>query len=154
VCCDGLLIIFQFFTVALVWMLLTGSEDELCGQIPALFQAVAYHRPTVSPMPFQPLFTESSYEDQLLLPPPFSSVLTAPHPVCCVVVLSSLFIVHFVLFCKVEGQSARGAMLAYPRMAVGILCDAWCSHVGLPNVSQAGFQLASGSGSNPNVVSV
>jgi hypothetical protein len=32
-----------------------------------------------------------------------------------------------------------------PGVAVGIPCDAWCSHVGMPNVSQAGLEPASGS---------
>jgi hypothetical protein len=67
-------------------------------------------------LPFQPLFSESLQGDQLLAPPPFSGALTIPHPLCCVLVFSSLFIV--VLFCFVygaEGQSAQGAMLVYPR---------------------------------------
>jgi hypothetical protein len=51
-CCDGLLIIFQFCSVVWLWMLLTGSGDELCGPLPALFQAVAYHPPTISPSAF------------------------------------------------------------------------------------------------------
>jgi hypothetical protein len=50
-------------------MLLTGSGDELCGLLPALFQAVAYHLPTVSPFAFPALFTESLHGDQLLAPP-------------------------------------------------------------------------------------
>jgi hypothetical protein len=40
-CCDGLLTVFQ------LWMLLTSSEGELCGPLSALFQAAAYHLPTV-----------------------------------------------------------------------------------------------------------
>jgi hypothetical protein len=51
-CCDGLLIIFQFCSVILLWMLLTGSGDELCGPLPALFQAVAYLQPAVGPSAF------------------------------------------------------------------------------------------------------
>jgi hypothetical protein len=71
-------------------------------------------------LPFQPLFTECSHRDQLLASPPFSSVLSASHPLCCAFVFSSLFIVQFfVLFCFVfAGQavsSAQGAILAYPR---------------------------------------
>jgi hypothetical protein len=52
VCFDGLLIIFQFCCVVWLWMLLTGSGDELCGPLPTLFQAAAYHLPTVSPSAF------------------------------------------------------------------------------------------------------
>jgi hypothetical protein len=36
-------------------MLLTGSGDDLCGLLPALFQAVAYHPPAVSSPAF-PVF--------------------------------------------------------------------------------------------------
>jgi hypothetical protein len=50
--CDGWLIIFQFFNVIWLWMSLTGSGDELCWPLPALFQAVSYHPPTVGPSPF------------------------------------------------------------------------------------------------------
>jgi hypothetical protein len=45
----GLLTVFQFCNIIWLWMLLTGSGDELCGPLYALFQAVAYHLPTVGP---------------------------------------------------------------------------------------------------------
>jgi hypothetical protein len=54
--------------------------------------------PLLALLPFQPLFTESSREDQLLSFPPFSGVLTAPHPLCCVFLFSSLFIYLFIYF--------------------------------------------------------
>jgi hypothetical protein len=34
-------------------------------------------------LPFQSLFTESSLRDHLLAPPPFSGVISAPCPLCC-----------------------------------------------------------------------
>jgi hypothetical protein len=46
-------------------------------------------------LPFQPLFTESSHGDQLLANPPFSSALTAPRPLCYVLVFCSLFTQFF-----------------------------------------------------------
>jgi hypothetical protein len=49
---DGLLIVFKFCIVVWLWMLLSGSVDELCGVIPALFLAAAYHQPTVGPPAF------------------------------------------------------------------------------------------------------
>jgi hypothetical protein len=55
-------------------MCLTGSGDELCGLISALFQAAAHHPPTVS-LSLQALFTESSHGDQLLAFPPFSGAV-------------------------------------------------------------------------------
>jgi hypothetical protein len=45
--------------------------------------------------------------------------------------------------CVCGGQSAQGAMLFTPGVAGEILCDACCSPVGLPNVSQAGLELTS-----------
>jgi hypothetical protein len=42
--------------------LITGSGDELCGQLRTLFQAVAYHSLTVG-FPFEALFTDSSRGD-------------------------------------------------------------------------------------------
>jgi hypothetical protein len=51
-CCDGFLIIFKFCSVILLWILLTGSGDELCGLLPALFQTAACCLPTVSPSAF------------------------------------------------------------------------------------------------------
>jgi hypothetical protein len=58
-------------------------------------------------LPFQPLFTEGSLTDQLLVPPCFSSALSATPPLCCVLVFNSLFIVQFSLFAG-EGQFAQG----------------------------------------------
>jgi hypothetical protein len=39
---------------------------------------------------------------------------------------------------------SRGLCWFIPGVGVGVLCDACCSPVGLPNVSQAGLELASG----------
>jgi hypothetical protein len=49
-------------------------------------------------LPFQALFTESSCGDLLLVLPPFSSVLSAPCPFCCMFLFSSLFIIQFFFF--------------------------------------------------------
>jgi hypothetical protein len=38
----------------------------------------------------------------------------------------------------------RGLCWFIPGVVGGILCNAWCSPVGLPNVSRAGLELASG----------
>jgi hypothetical protein len=70
------------------------------------------------------LFNENLHGDQLLVPSPFSGVLTVPLHLCCVLVFSSLFIVQFfVLFCfvvcVVEDQSAQGAKLVYPKDGFG-----------------------------------
>jgi hypothetical protein len=66
-------------------------------------------------LPFQLLLTESLHGDQLLASPPFSSVISATLFLCCVLVLSSLFIVQdflvFVfcfLFCRGWGSACLG----------------------------------------------
>jgi hypothetical protein len=86
-------------------MLLTGSGDEFCGPLPALFQAVAYHPPAVSPSAFLVFVTDSLSRDQLLAPPSLSGALTAPCPFCCVFLFSSLFyysgFVCLFVFCRV-----------------------------------------------------
>jgi hypothetical protein len=54
VCCDGdgLLFVFQFCRAVWFWILPTGSGDELCGLLPSVFQAAAYHQSTVSTSAF------------------------------------------------------------------------------------------------------
>jgi hypothetical protein len=156
-CCDGLLIIFQFCSVLWLWVLLTGSGDELCWLLPGLFQAAAYHPPTVGPLPFQPLFTESSCGDQLLAPNPFSSVLSATPPLCCVLVFSSLFVFSCCVCVCVCGSG-----VSLPRVYAGLsqewlgeYCMTLGAHpFGLPNVFQTGLELASGGGRSPPVFSV
>jgi hypothetical protein len=106
--------VFQFFGVNWLWMLLTGSGDELFGPLSALFQAAAYHLPAVSPSAFQPLFTESSWRSAPCSSPLLQCTRSTPSPLCCVLVFSSLFIQLF-FFLQGRGQSVLGAMLVYPR---------------------------------------
>jgi hypothetical protein len=69
-CCDGSLIIFQFFSVVCILILLTGSGDELVDRcLPYIRQWLITHL-LLAILPFQPLFTESSCRDQLIAPPP------------------------------------------------------------------------------------
>jgi hypothetical protein len=86
VCCHVLLTVFQFCSVILLWMLLTGSGDDLCGPLPALFQAAAHHLPALCPSAFlfHHLFTDSSCGDQVLAPPPFPVHLQHPNLLICV----------------------------------------------------------------------
>jgi hypothetical protein len=55
VCYDSLLFVFQFCRVVLLWVLLTGSGDELCDLLPALLQGVAYCPSTLC-LPVFPVF--------------------------------------------------------------------------------------------------
>jgi hypothetical protein len=55
------------------------------------------------------------------------------------------FLLFFVfVFCGAAGQSAQELCWFIPGVVVGILHDAWCSPVDLPNVSQPGLEPASG----------
>jgi hypothetical protein len=109
-------------------MLLSGSGDELCGLLPALFQTVAYYWPAVIPYAFLALFTESLSGDHLLVPPLFSSALSATLPLGCVLVFRSLFIVHFFFFCR--GISLpRGLCWFIPEVAREIHVMLRCSPV-------------------------
>jgi hypothetical protein len=54
-----------------------------------------------------------------------------------------LFIAHFFLWGGVS--LPRGLCWFISGVTGEIPCDAWCSPVGLPNFSQAGFESASGS---------
>jgi hypothetical protein len=106
-------------------MLLTGSGDELCGLLSALFQAVAYHLPTVGPSPFPVslCLLKVWAEISSLTPPPhaFFGALTAPHPLCCIFSAPCLFF-RFCSFCGAEGQSVQGLCWFIPGLTVGILC--------------------------------
>jgi hypothetical protein len=84
------------------------------------------------------------HEEISSLPPRFSNVLTAPHLLCCVFIFSSLFIVQF-FFCGVGVSLPSGLCWFIPGVTGGIPCGAWCSPVGLWNVSQAGLESVSGS---------
>jgi hypothetical protein len=133
--------VFQFCRAIWLWVLLTGSGDELCGPLPALFQTVAYHPPTVSPPAFPALVYWKFMQISAPCPLSFSGVLSASCPLCCVLVFSSLLIVLFFFFAG-GSQSAQGAMLVYTT-GLGIPSDAWHSPVWLSNVSQAGLEQVS-----------
>jgi hypothetical protein len=80
-------------------MLLTGSGDEFCGPLPALFQAVAYHLPGVSPSAFPAIcLLKVCLEISSLFLPLLQCAYSTPPPLLCVS-FSSLF--FFVLFCFV-----------------------------------------------------
>jgi hypothetical protein len=118
-------------------MLLTGLGDELCGLlITCLLSAL---------LPFQSLFTESSFRVQLLAPPSFSGALTAPFPLYCMFLFSFLFIIWFFFFFFAEQESVCPGCYTD-------LFQEWLwgyhvmlgAHLGLPNVFQAALELASG----------
>jgi hypothetical protein len=103
-------------------MLLTGSEDELCGLLSALFQPVAYHWPTVRLSAF-PVFVYCKFM-QRSAPctfPPSLVLLEYPAPyAACSFSVSCLLFSFF--FCRVVvGVSlSRGLFWFIPGVAVGI----------------------------------
>jgi hypothetical protein len=144
VCCDTLLIVFQFCKVGWLCMLLTVSGDELCGPLPALFQAAAYHQPAVGPSAFPACvywkFTWRSPPCHFLFP---RALPATPSLFCVLVFISLLNVQDFGFFRRVNSVCSGRVCWLIPGMAGGIPCDAWCSPVGLPNVSQAGLKPAS-----------
>jgi hypothetical protein len=131
VCYDGLLIIFQFCSVVWLWMLLTGSGDELCGPLPALFQAVAYYLLAVGTSAFPAFVYWKFHRDQFLAPPPFSGALSTTLSLCCVLVFSSLFSVQFFFSFFVGRAVSLPRVLCWfiPGVAGGISHGALCSPV-------------------------
>jgi hypothetical protein len=125
-------------------MLLTGSGDELCGPLPALFQAAAYHLALCQPFCLSSLCLLRVCMEISLLPL-LPSLVCLHHPTPCVV---CSFLVHcllfsfffFFFFAGWRVSLPRGLCWFIPRVAEGILHNALCSPVGLPNVSQAGLE--------------
>jgi hypothetical protein len=75
----------------------------------------------------------------LFAPPLFSGVLTALRLLCCLcfqfLVYCSVLVFVFVFFGGAGFSLPRGLCIFIPGVAGGIPQDAWCSPVGLPNVS-------------------
>jgi hypothetical protein len=78
------------------------------------------------------------------LPLPLSPMCTAPCPLCCIFLLSSLFIIQFLFiyfFCV--GQWSQSVQGSYAGLSQGWLCEYHvtliCSPVGLLDVSQGRF---------------
>jgi hypothetical protein len=128
-------------------MLLTGSGDEFCGLLSALFQALAYHPPTVGPSAFL-VFVYSKFAQRSApchCPLLWCAQSTPPSLLC--VLFSSLFIIQFfsfVLFCFAGWRSLYpGAMLVYPRDSCGSTTCSLFAHL-LVCVSQVGLEPGSG----------
>jgi hypothetical protein len=129
-------------------MLFTGSGDELCGLLcltSGSGLSSAHCRSfCLSSLCLLKVRAESSSL-------PFSpSPVCLEHPVpfaACSFAVSCLLFSSICLFLLIflwgGGQSAQGLCWCIPGVAGGILCDAWCSPDGMPNVSQAGLELVS-----------
>jgi hypothetical protein len=122
--CDGLLIIFQFFSVIWLWMLLTGSGYELCGPLPALFQAVAYHPPAFSPSAFPAfVYWKLAWRSAPCSSPILRCTFSNSTPLLYV---SFQFLVYCSAFLCVGGSvcPGEGVMLVYPWACFGN--TTWC----------------------------
>jgi hypothetical protein len=103
-------------------MLLTGSRDELCGLLPALFQTALITSSLSALLPFQSLFAESSHEISSLPLAPSLVYLQhlAPSAACSFsVVYYSVFVVVVVVVLQGKRLICPGAMLFYPRGGCG-----------------------------------
>jgi hypothetical protein len=110
-------------------MLFTGPGDELCGLLPALFQAGAYHLPPVDPPAF-PAFVYCKFAWRLApCPSPLlQCTFSFPHPLLCAsfqfIVYCSVFGFWFFFFCRGWRVSLpRGLCWFIPGVAGGILFD-------------------------------
>jgi hypothetical protein len=92
------------------------------------------------PLPFSALFTESSQENQLCSPSPFSSALKAPHPLCCMSFSVSCLLSNF--FLKGVGQTVQEIMLVYFSSSYGNTACCLFAHL-LVRVFQADLELVS-----------
>jgi hypothetical protein len=87
--------VFHFCRAITLWVLLTGS-DELCGLLPALLQVLAYHPPTVGLPAFPAICLLIVHMEISSLPlSPSLVYFQHSHPLCWVLIFSSLFIVQF-----------------------------------------------------------
>jgi hypothetical protein len=109
-------------------MFLTGSGDELCGPLSALFQAVAYHPPAISPFAF-PVFVYLKFLWRTApCVSPLSGMLIATPPQMCVPFQFLVYYLVVFLFCGVGFSLSRGFI---PGVAVGILQAAYLLTFGL-----------------------
>jgi hypothetical protein len=122
-------------------VLLSGLGDEPCGLPPALLQAAAYYPPTVG-LPAFPaicLLIVCTEISSLLFPPSLVHFQQS-HPLCYFSVCCLLFSFFFV-----GGVSLpRGLCWFIPGVAGGNPVMLGAHLFGLPNVSQAGLELAAG----------
>jgi hypothetical protein len=119
-CCAGLLIVFNFATFDFGCCSLAQEMSFVDCYLPYFRQRLITGLQSAL-LPFQSLFTENCYGDQLLALPSFSTVLTIPHPLCCV---PFQFLVHYsVFFCVGWGSVCPGG---YAGLSQGWL---WEYHV-------------------------
>jgi hypothetical protein len=134
-------------------MLLTGSGDELCGPLSALFQAAAYYQPTVDLSAFSAIcLLKVPMEISSLLLPPSLVCLEHPAPLLCV---PFQFLVYCSVFICVWGISFPRCYARLSQGWLGEYHEMFGTHLfGLVNVSQAGLELVSGGEGSPPVFSV
>jgi hypothetical protein len=80
---------------------------------------------------------------------------SAPCPLCCVLVFSSLCVVQFLFFFFLWGSVCAGGYAGLSQGWLGEYHVMLGAHLfGLLNISQAGLELAAGGGGSPPVLSV
>jgi hypothetical protein len=101
-------------------------------------------RPLLALQTFQPLFTENLHGDQPLAPPHLWCAFSNSISLLCVIFQ---FLIYCLVFFFLGGGVSlpRGLCWFILGVAGGKAHDAWCSCVGMLNVSQAGLEPGSGS---------
>jgi hypothetical protein len=148
VCCDSLLIVFQFCRVVWLLIFITSSGEEFCRPLPALFQAATNHHPAISLLAFPPFVYWKFVQRSVPCFPLFSGVLSVSHLLFCVLVFSSLF----VFFSFAWGSLCPGGYASLSQGLLGEYHMMLFTHLfALLNVSQAYLELVSGSNNSPLV---
>jgi hypothetical protein len=133
--------------------LLTGSGDDLCGLLPAVFQTAAYHLPTVGLSAFLAICLLIVFVEISSLLPPFPGALSEflPHLLCAsfqLLIYCSGFFFYRRGICPGGYAGLLQQWLGENCMALGALL------FGLLNVSQAGLEPVAGGDDNPPVFTV
>jgi hypothetical protein len=91
---------FSILQHRLLWMLLTGSGDELCGLLPALFQVAAYHPPTARPSAFPAfVYWNFTWRSALCLSPLLHCTYSTLSPLLCASFQFLFIIAQFLFVC-------------------------------------------------------
>jgi hypothetical protein len=117
---------FSVLRAVWLWVLLSGSGDELCGPLSALLHTWAYHPPAVGLPAFPAICLLIICVEITFLPlPPSLVCFQSSCPLCCVLVFSLLFIVQ-IWFFFLHGGSAwsvcPGAYAGFSQVWLVLTC--------------------------------
>jgi hypothetical protein len=151
-CCDSFLFVFQVCRAIWLWVLLTGSGDELFWTATWPISGSVLSPACCQPPAFPAFVYWILVEISSLLLPPSLVHFQSSCPLCCVLVSSSLNIVQ--VFFVGEGSVCLRGYAGLSQVWLGEDHVMFGTHlIGLPNVSQLGLEPALG-GSSPPIFSM